>query len=78
MVGSFLIETYVSESPNNVVILFMYVSLSIATVTFPLSAYVKIILGCPDINLHVSDFNFNCLSVGDVKIGEEIILFKIE
>jgi len=33
---------------------------------------VKIILGFADINLYVSDFNFNsCLSVGDVKIGEK-------
>ena len=58
--------------------LFMYVSLSTATVTLPLSACVKLMLGCIDTNVHVSDSNFNnCLSVGDVKIGEEMILFKI-
>ena len=49
-----------------------------ATVTLSLSACVKIILGCADMNLHVSDSNFNsCLSVENVKIGEEMILFKI-
>jgi len=51
----------VSESLNNVVILFIYVSLSMATVRLSLSACVKIILGCADINLHVSDSNFNII-----------------
>ena len=54
-----------------------FLSPLITAVTLPLSACVKIILGCANINLHVSDSNFNsCLSIGDVKIGEEMI-FKI-
>ena len=60
------------------VVLFMYVSLSRATVTLLLSAWVKIILGCADIDAQVLDSIFtNCLFVGEVKIGEEMILFKI-
>ena len=47
--------------------------------TLPLSACVKMMLGCSDIKMRVSDSIFsNSLSIGDVTIGEEMILFKIE
>ena len=46
--------------------------------TLPLSAYVKMMLGCSDTKMRVSDSIFNnSLSIGDVTIGEEMILFKI-
>jgi len=71
----------VSKFPNNVVILFLFICVPVhsnSEHSVPLSARVKTMLGYADINVRVSDSNFNnCLSVGDVKIGEEMILFRI-
>ena len=77
-VGSFLIRTYVSESPNNAIISSLYAFLSIATVTLPLSARVNTVLGCADKNNRVSDsILVNCLWTSEVKTGEEMIFFRM-